>query len=138
MITDNTMIRPQSLDRPELAFHVIVTDPATAAARLRAELRALPGRFAERPDSFYEPGRGLDTFSGIVFCPTVNGRDRGISATREQAQPITGRAVRFAGSKPKDVGWSQWRDEKGPQRPPVQKTSDATVMVATKGIAGWA
>ena len=131
-ITDNTMIRPQSLDRPELAFHVVVTDPATAGARLRAELKGMHSRFSEPAGSFYEPGRGLDTFSGIVFCPTVNGR-RGINATREQVEAVTGATVRFAGAKPKDTSWSQWRDEKA-RNARRFKDNDATVMVATKAF----
>ena len=131
-ITDNTMIRPQSLDRPELAFHVVVTDPATAAARLRAELAGMHARFGEPAGSFYEPGRGLDTFSGIVFCPTVNG-PRGINATRDQLGAVTGHTVRFAGTKPKDTGWSQWRDEKA-RNARQFKDNDATVMVATKAF----
>ena len=133
VISDNTMIRPRTLDRPELLFHVVVTDPATAAAKLKAELRAMPGRFAEPADSFYAPGRDLDTFSGIVFCSTVNGRDRGINATREQVEAVTGPAVRFAGTKPKDVGWSQWSDEKA-RNARRFKDDDATVMVATKAF----
>jgi ATP-dependent DNA helicase RecQ len=131
-ITDNTMIRPQSLDRPELAFHVVVTDPATAAARLRAELSGMHARFGEPAVSFYEPGRDLDTFSGIVFCPTVNG-PRGINATRDQIQAVTAHTVRFAGKPPKDTGWSQWRDEKA-RNARRYKDNDATVMVATKAF----
>ena len=131
-ITDNTMIRPQSLDRPELAFHVVVTDPATAPAKLRAELAGMHARFGEPAVSFYEPGRGLDTFSGIVFCPTVNG-SRGINATRDQIEAFTGHTVRFAGTKPKDTGWSQWRDEKA-RNARRFKDNDATVMVATKAF----
>ena len=131
-ITDNTMIRPQSLDRPELAFHVVVTDPATAAARLRAELRGMHARFGELAESFYEPGRGLDTYSGIVFCRTVNGH-RGINATRDKVAAVTGETVRFAGDKPKDTGWSQWRDEKA-RNARRFKDNDATVMVATKAF----
>ena len=132
-ITDNTMIRPQSLDRPELEFHVVTTDPATAAARLRAELAGMHARFGELADSFYEPGRGLDTFSGIVFCATVNGRDRGINATREHVEAVAGHTVRFAGTRPKDVGWAQWRDEKA-RNARRFKDNDATVMVATKAF----
>ena len=131
-ITDNTMIRPQSLDRPELAFHVVVTDPATAAARLRAELAGMHARFGEPAGSFFEPGRGLGTFSGIVFCPTVNGF-HGTNATSREVEAVTGETVRFAGTKPKDTGWSQWRDEKALNARRF-KDNDATVMVATKAF----
>ncbi len=131
-ITDNTMIRPQSLDRPELAFHVVVTDPATAAARLRAELAGMHARFGEPAGSFFEPGRGLGTFSGIVFCPTVNGF-HGTNVTSREVAAETGETVRFAGTKPKDTGWSQWRDEKA-RNARRFKDNDATVMVATKAF----
>ena len=67
-----------------------------------------------------------------MFCPTVNGT-RGISATRDQLGAVTGHTVRFAGTKPKDTGWSQWHDEKA-RNARRFKDNDATVMVATKAF----
>ena len=58
---------------------------------------------------------------------------RGINASRDPVGAVTGHTVRFAGTKPKDTGWSQWRDEKA-RNARRFKDNDATVMVATKAF----
>ena len=68
----NSIVRPETFDRPELNYHVMSIDVNNRMPQLRSELRRLPALFGEPRAGFFEPA-GRYTFSGLVFVPTVNG-----------------------------------------------------------------
>ena len=65
------IVAPQDFDRKELTFSVVTADANESATRLVGALRSLPARFGVPEGGFFRPA-GRDTFSGIVFTPTVN------------------------------------------------------------------
>lgn len=67
------IITPKSFDRPELQFHIFSSSSAEKSARLLGYLgQTLPSKFSVSPASFFQPN-AKSTFSGLVFCPHVNG-----------------------------------------------------------------
>ena len=66
----NSLIRPDSFDRPEIKFKVIRTSPGLSDARLKRELQRQPLDFGIPLADFYKPRR-RNTNSGIIFVPTL-------------------------------------------------------------------
>ena len=105
----DAIITPKSFDRPELKFHVLAAASAEKAARLVGYLgQALPSTFAATPASFYQ-ANGKSTFSGLVFCPHVNG-EFGVVEVADKIKNAIGIATGvYSGKEPKyysGLGWS--------------------------------
>lgn len=130
---ENTLVRPASFDRPELAYRVARAAPENAEAALRGELRAMPGRFGAVGAAFFEPtGRSSDTYSGIVFVPTVNGH-HGLGDTLQEVRLIARSAVGYSGGPPKGIRVKEWERRKT-RNAEAFKNDEASVIVTTKAF----
>ena len=130
---EHTLIQPESFDRSELAYQVIRSTTADQEATLRGELRALPARFNAVGATFFEPtGRNWDTYSGVVFIPTVNGR-HGLQDTLKEVRSVARSAVGYSGGRPRDVSFGDWNRQKT-HNAEAFKNNRASVIVATKAF----
>ena len=104
--TANSVVRPKTFDRKELNYRVKLADPITAGSDLRGVLKSLPSVFGESAQTFFEPD-GENTFSGLIFCPTVNGY-HGVVETSDEIKGIIPSTRIYAGSAPKRLGKINW------------------------------
>lgn len=106
------IITPKSFDRSELKFHVFNSSSSEKSARLIGLLNnKLPGIFSTSTTTFYQPD-GLRTYSGLIFCPHVNG-EFGVVKQAEEIQKSMGISTDFySGSQPKHVSGGRWADTK--------------------------
>ena len=102
------IITPKSFDRPELKFHVLSSSSAEKSARLLGYLgQTLPSEFSRSPASFFQPN-GRSTFSGLVFCPHVNG-DFGVVEITERIKSSLNISTGFySGKEPKFHSGYDW------------------------------
>ena len=101
---DNSIVQPESFDRPELNYHIGCISPDHPAT-LQGELRRLPSLFNIAPARFFMP-RGEQTFSGLVFVPTVDQRPGGLPglmSTRDAVAEICPSVGVYAGSNPRNI-----------------------------------
>lgn len=108
----DAIITPKSFDRKELKFSVIRCNSAEKFTRLKGYLgQMLPSLFSTSFATFYQP-RGRNTYSGLIFCPWVNG-EFGVVRVSEQVQSELGIPNSFySGSAPKHWSDSQWSKRK--------------------------
>ena len=100
---ENSIVRPSTFDRPELSYRVVLATPDDSEVRLQGELRAMSGYFGAVAATFFEPTGRSNTYSGIVFVPTVNGW-HGVSETWTLVRALVPTAVRYSGS---DRRWNE-------------------------------
>lgn len=105
--SQNTIIRPATFDRKELSYQVYRSQPHQSEATLTSILRQLPHEFQEPLQTFFLPN-GEDTFSGLVFVPTVNGKRNGLEATRKIIDQVCPSVAMYSGSSPKAFNPAQW------------------------------
>ena len=82
-------------------------------AVLTGSLRALPSRFGVPPTEFFRP-QGGRTFSGLIFCPHVNGQ-YGITEIQRVAAGVVGfQPAIYSGGSPREIGRStiDWEQKK--------------------------
>ena len=128
--SSDALIRPESFDRKEIKFRVVRTTPTHRTAKLRAELRRLPADRGVPAPEYYRP-RGRKTNSGIVFVPTVRGKD-GIGDVLAQVRKTTPATVTtYSGRAPQSVAREDW-DQIKRQNARRFKRNEAPVLVATK------
>lgn len=104
--TASSVIRPKSFDRKELHYRVKVTTPEYSESELKGILKTLPMSFNETAQTFFEPD-GETTYSGLIFCPTVNGY-HGVLETSEAIRDVISSNRIYSGSKPKKLGKISW------------------------------
>ena len=118
-------IRPVSHNRPEIRMELrYCTDRRQAQGEAADALRRLPDRFQKGGEQFWAPKRGADTMCGIVFMPTVGGRENSVSKGKELARQCGARAIETYSS-----------GEEGERRRDAArnfKNNDASTMVCTK------
>ncbi|MGB9665023.1 MAG: RecQ family ATP-dependent DNA helicase, partial [Ignavibacteria bacterium] len=69
----DAIITPKTFDRKELKFEIIFSNSQDKLARLKGYLiQRLPNLFQISSTTFYQP-QGKSTYSGLIFCPHVNG-----------------------------------------------------------------
>lgn len=69
----DAIITPKTFDRKELKFEIIFSSSQEKLARLKGYLtQRLPNLFKTSSTTFYQP-QGKNTYSGLIFCPHVNG-----------------------------------------------------------------
>lgn len=128
------VVQPETFDRPELKYHITKEDPKSAQAALIGVIGSrLPALFNVSPQEFFAP-RGDRTFSGLVFCPHVNG-SFGVIQIAEVLEKGLGIEVgRFSGSTtPRGYSADAWETTKR-QYVTRFKKNELPVMVATKGF----
>ncbi len=128
--SENSIVRPTSFDRAELNFQVINAAPDEAEAALIGAIKAMPRKFRVAEREFFTP-RGNRTYSGIVFCPHVNGRHGILNVAEAIGPTIGGPVVFYSGGAPKDWDGEEWENRK---RSNAQhfKGNQVPVLVATK------
>jgi len=108
------------------------TTPAFAEAELNGVLRSLATYFDETPQTFFQPN-GMDTYSGLIFCPTKGGYHNVIDTAK--AIRAVAPSVRFygGGAAPKRVAVSDWSSTMRANATAF-KTNDVTVLVSTNAF----
>ena len=129
---EHAIVRPASFDRPELSYEVLRCSAEDSDATLRRVLAAMPGRFAAVAATFFEPTGDEDTYSGIVFVPTVNGW-HGLTDTMDVVTASARAAVPFAGTPPKGTDSGEWERRKR-ESTGAFKQNRAPVIVTTKAF----
>ena len=71
--SERSIVRPASFDRPELEMATRQCSPNDSPVILTGSLRALPSQFGVPAIEFFRP-QAERTFSGLIFCPHVNGQ----------------------------------------------------------------
>lgn len=129
----DAIVTPKSFDRPELNFQVVHCRSGEKAASLKGLLgQSLPSAFGVSTSLFYQ-NRGHDTFSGLVFCPHVNG-DFGVVEVAEDVRNALGiRALYYSGGAPARHNRRMWDSEKGTIARRF-KQNETPVLVATKAF----
>ena len=131
--TGNTLIKPASLDRPELNFEIRLADNQNSENALKAALEELPQVFGRSDQGFFDCN-GDDTFSGLVFVQAVNGH-RGFE--RHSIPPV--RAVvptvrTYSGSTvPDNTTREKWEIQKRENAQAFIR-NEATALVTTKSF----
>lgn len=99
----DAIITPKSFDRKELNFLVIVSTSGEKASRQIGYLgQMLPGLFNTTSTTLYQ-ARGEETYSGLIFCPHVNG-PYGVVSVSKDIRKLRVPSEIFSGKTPK--GWN--------------------------------
>lgn len=130
-IPQDSTIQPETFDRSELHYKVICTSNRHPANLLRV-LRNLPELFNERRASFFQP-RGEQTFSGLIFVPTVRGNPS-LEHTTRAVQKIIPSASMYSSRKPRNIRneeeWNRIRQDNSRQF----KDNSIVALVSTKAF----
>lgn len=96
------IITPKSFDRKELKFDIIYSNSQEKIARLKGYIgQKLPALLNTTTSTFCQT-RGKETYSGLVFCPHVNG-DFGVERVADEIRKNLGiSADIYSGKEPKD------------------------------------
>lgn len=131
--SERAVIRPHTFDRPELRYTVERVDPSEAEAALVGFLRSLPSRFGVPTTDFFR-ARGDRTFSGLVFCPNVNGRAGVIEVSQAVRGLLGAPPPIYSGSTaPKGMDPKEWEHAKR-RNANAFKRNDAPLLVSTKAF----
>ena len=103
--SERSIVRPASFDRPELAMATRQCSPDATSAVLTGSLRALPSLFGVPDTEFFRPQAGR-TYSGLIFCPHVNGQHGIIELQRASAKVVGFQPAIYSGASPKERGRS--------------------------------
>ena len=126
----DAIVTPSSFDRPELHYKVLLERSEHKLAALVGEIKSvLPSVFGVPPETFFAL-RGKDTFSGIVFCPFVNG-ENGVAGVQPALSKAGIRSSIYAGGAPKGWSDSDWEKHKR-QVEKAFKLNQVQTLVATK------
>jgi ATP-dependent DNA helicase RecQ len=106
--TQHTIIRPATFDRKELSYQIFRCAPNQSDNTLQSVLRQLPNEFQEPLQTFFLPN-SEDTFSGLVFVPTVNGKRNGLEGTRDLVKQVCASVAMYSGSNPKSYPADTWQ-----------------------------
>ena len=130
--SENTIIRPKSFDREELRYSITRVEPREAEAALGGLVRALPAQFNMSAAEFFA-AREDNTYSGIVFCPHVNGA-YGVVSVAKQLDQTTGQSTAiYAGGPPRGFERETWENTKR-QNAQRFKENDVAMLVSTKAF----
>lgn len=129
----DSIITPKSFDRPELKFHVFSSSSAEKSARLLGYLgQTLPGRFSSSRASFFQPN-GKSTYSGLVFCPHVNGPFGVVEISDKIKASLAVTIAFYSGKEPKFYSKENWGSTKQDVARQF-KHNQVPVLVCTKAF----
>ncbi len=130
----DSLIRPNSFNRPELEFGIVLNRPPNDPNdALRSVLNGLPSKFNFPIAELFRLS-DRHTNSGIVFVPTVNGRVYGLISVKNTVQRITNTEVTvYSGGAPKGFDLATWDDKKRKNARRF-KNNDVSILVATKAF----
>lgn len=127
----DSLVRADSFDRTELNFGFVrILPDDDPKAVLRGVLNSLPRKF--RKQELFVPA-GRETASGIVFVPTVNGRDNGVTKIDQCVRDVTGAETTIYSGKPPRGISGNW-DEIKRSNAKKFKDNKATLIVTTKAF----
>ena len=132
---EDSIIRPEKFDRPELTFSIKRIDRGgDTFPELAASLEELPEIFGADIETFYDPN-GKKTNSGIIFSPFVRGRTHGLAAIRDEAaKKVLNTPGIFGGRTPTDdYTKSDWEAEKR-KHAEAFKENTSPLLVATSAF----
>ncbi len=115
--SERSIVRPADFNRPELAMETRQCSPDDSPAVLTGNLGALPSRFGVPPSEFFRP-QAERTFSGLIFCPHVNGQYGIIELQRVSAGVVSFQPAIYSGGRvPRERGRSiygsrEWEQKK--------------------------
>ena len=103
--SERSIIRPASFDRPELEMSTRQCSPSDSLAILTGSLKALPSKFGIPATEFFRP-QTEHTFSGLIFCPHVNGQFGIVELQRASAGVVGFQPAIYSGGSPREQGRS--------------------------------
>jgi len=134
----DAIITPKTFDRQELKYSVYEAPSNQKQNQLETLLlRTLPDKFGTTSSNFFQLKENK-TFSGLVFCPFVNG-DFGVFNVAQELIHVGIPAMFYSGGAPKlwtkntgsiDKGWNQYKKETAK----TFKNNKAPLLVATKAF----
>lgn len=129
----DAIITPKSFDRSELKFHILHSTSEEKSSQLKGLLRQkLPGYFNVTFSTFFQP-RGKNTFSGLVFCPHVNG-EFGVVNQEQTIRTELGVSTAFySGKEPRFWSTTIYRQIKH-RATKSFKQNEVPLMVCTKAF----
>ncbi|MEX2375020.1 MAG: RecQ family ATP-dependent DNA helicase, partial [Dehalococcoidia bacterium] len=130
--SENSVVRPDTFDRPELRFSVVRVPPSEAIPSLIGLLRTLPGQLGISASDAFRV-RNLDTASGIVFVPWVNGEHGVVEVAAKIASAIGVSTALYSGSAPRTVQGGDWEETKR-RHATAFKENQVPVLVSTKAF----
>ena len=129
----DAIITPQSFDRPELKFHILTAQSDEKSSRLNGFLgQKLPSLFNVTRSTFYQT-RGKNTYSGIIFCPWVNGQYGVVHIADEISSDLGVPTVHYSGKAPKGWDSATHRRYKHDSERNFKK-NDVPLLVSTKAF----
>jgi len=130
----DSLIRPNSFNRPELTFSITRTSPTQGEqAVLRGILVALPAEFSIPREELYRHA-GRHTYSGLIFVPFANGAIFGVTSVATQVRIATSSQVGiYSGTAPRGIDATAWGRTK---RATAQsfKENKTPILVSTKAF----
>lgn len=109
----DAIITPNSFDRPELKFNIITCKSSEKFPRLKGYLgRSLPDLFNTTRASLTQVN-GKNTYSGLVFCPWVNGEYGVVQVSKQINEDLSIPNDYYSGKVPKyHKAGSDWASRK--------------------------
>ncbi|HHV61981.1 MAG TPA: RecQ family ATP-dependent DNA helicase [Firmicutes bacterium] len=108
----DAIITPDSFDRPELKFHILSAPSKEKMSKLKGYLgQMLPGLFGVSGSSFYQT-RGHGTYSGLVFCPNVDGQYGVVEVAGRLRSELGINTSFYSGRQPKYSSADNWNRTK--------------------------
>lgn len=129
----DAVITPQSFDRPELKFSIIHSTSQEKMARLTGYLgQKLPSLFGITSSTLQQT-RGEKTYSGLIFCPWINGEFGIERVSNEIRQQLSIHNEMYSGGPPK--GWDKTQYDQHKRRvAKAFKRNRLPLLVCTKAF----
>ena len=108
----DAIITPKSFDRKELRFDIKFCKTSEKRDVFKGLLRTvLPGKFGVSPSAFYQ-SKGGSTYSGLIFCPHVNGDHGVLQISKFLRDELKIDADFYSGSAPKGIDYKTYNFRK--------------------------
>lgn len=129
----DAVITPKSFDRPELKFSIIHSTSQEKMARLTGYMgQVLPSLFGIT-NSTLQQTREEKTYSGLIFCPWINGEFGIVRVSNEIQQQLSIHNEMYSGGPPK--GWQKMQYDHHKRRvAKAFKRNRLPLLVCTKGF----
>ena len=133
--SERSIVRPASFDRPELVMATRQCSPDDSQAILTGSLRALPSQFGVPATEFFRP-QAERTFSGLIFCPHVNGQHGIVELQRMTVGVVGFQPAIYSGGSPRELGSYGSRDWEQKKREFAEsfKSNGIPLMVSTNAF----
>jgi ATP-dependent DNA helicase RecQ len=127
------IITPKTFDRTELNYEIVNSQSSEKRGVLLGYLgKVLPEKFYLNPSTFFQT-REEGTYSGLIFCPHVNGDFGVVKQAEEIRKSLRISATCYSGAEPKTASVSIWGETKR-ETARQFKNNDIPLLVATKAF----